>query len=66
MHLIAAVRGAAAGLMAKVVEEHVLHHLGDPEKHADALDKEAAGQLLDLVRTSLKWELGEALRFTLG
>ncbi|MBP0493465.1 metal/formaldehyde-sensitive transcriptional repressor [Roseomonas indoligenes] len=54
MQLIAAVRGATAGLMAEVVEDHVLHHLVDPEKHPGALNEEAAEQLLDLVRTYLK------------
>lgn len=54
MQLIAAVRGATAGLMAEVVEDHVHHHLVDPEKHPGALNEEAAEQLLDLVRTYLK------------
>jgi FrmR/RcnR family transcriptional regulator, repressor of frmRAB operon len=54
MHLIAAARGAMAGLMAEVVEDHVRHHLVDEAKHPGALDKEAAEQLLDLVRTYLK------------
>ena len=54
MHLIAAVRGAMAGLMAEVVEDHVLHLLVDPEKHPGALDEDAAEQLLELVRTYLK------------
>lgn len=54
MHLIAATRGAMAGLMAEVVEDHVRTHLVDEAKHPGALDKEAAEQLLDLVRTYLK------------
>ena len=54
MHLIAAARGAMAGLMAEVVEDHVKTHLVDEGKHPGALDKEAAAQLLDLVRTYLK------------
>ena len=32
MHLIAGARGALAGLMAEVVEDHVLTHLVDHEK----------------------------------
>ena len=32
MHLIAGVRGAIAGLMAEVVEDHVNSHLVDAEK----------------------------------
>lgn len=52
MHLIAGARGAMAGLMAEVVEDHVRLHLageGRPEEKA-----EAAEQLLDVVRTYLK------------
>jgi FrmR/RcnR family transcriptional regulator, repressor of frmRAB operon len=54
MHLIAGARGAMAGLMAEVVEDHVRSHLVDAEKHPGALKKEAAEQLLDVVRTYLK------------
>ncbi len=54
MHLIAGARGAMAGLMAEVVEDHVRCHLVDVEKHPGALRKEAAEQLLDVVRTYLK------------
>jgi len=54
MHLIAGVRGAMAGLMAEVVEDHVRTHLVDQEKHPGALNAEAAEQLLDVVRTYLK------------
>lgn len=54
MHLIAGARGAIAGLMAEVVEDHVQSHLVDAKKHPQALDKEAAGQLLDVIRSYLK------------
>jgi FrmR/RcnR family transcriptional regulator, repressor of frmRAB operon len=54
MHLIAGARGAMAGLMAEVVEDHVRSHLVDAEKHPGALNKDAAEQLLDVVRTYLK------------
>ena len=54
MQLIAGVRGALAGLMAEVVEDHVRTHLVDPDKHPGALDTEAAEQLLDVVRAYLK------------
>lgn len=54
MHLIAGVRGATAGLMAEVVEDHVRSHLVDVDKHPGALNTEAAEQLLDVVRTYLK------------
>ncbi len=54
MHLIAGARGAMAGLMAEVIEDHVRTHLVDDRKHPDALNGEAAGQLLDVIRTYLK------------
>ena len=54
MHLIAGVRGAIAGLMAEVVEDHVHTHLVGAEKHPGALNNEAAEQLLEVVRTYLK------------
>jgi DNA-binding FrmR family transcriptional regulator len=47
MHLIAGARGAMAGFMAEVVEDHVRTHLA----HADS---EAIEQLLEVVRTYLK------------
>jgi DNA-binding FrmR family transcriptional regulator len=54
MHLLSAARGAMAGLMAVVVEEHVRTHLVDAESFPGALNVDAADQLLDLVRTYLK------------
>jgi DNA-binding FrmR family transcriptional regulator len=54
MHLIAAARGAMSGLMAEVVEDHVRTHLVDSERYPDALNTEAADQLLDVVRAYLK------------
>ena len=54
LHLIAGARGAMAGLMAEVVEDHVRTHLVDVEKYPAALDKDAVEQLLDVVRSYLK------------
>ena len=54
MHLLASTRAAMAGLMAEVVEDHVLTHLVDPVAHPGALNEAAAEQLLDVVRTYLK------------
>ncbi|HTH97829.1 MAG TPA: metal/formaldehyde-sensitive transcriptional repressor [Stellaceae bacterium] len=54
MQLIAGVRGALAGLMAEIVEDHIHEHLVDAEKHPGALDEDAASQLMDVVRTYLK------------
>lgn len=54
MHLIAGVRGATAGLMAEVIEDHVRTHLVDTAKYPEALNAEAAEKLLDVVRTYMK------------
>ncbi len=54
MHLLAGARGAMAGLMAEVVEDHVRTHLVDADQHPGALNTEAAEQLLDVVRTYLR------------
>ena len=54
LHLIAGVRGATAGLMAEVVEDHVRSHLVDTETHPDALDAGAVEELLEVIRTYLK------------
>ena len=54
MHLIAASRGAMNGLLAEVVEDHIRTHLVDPVKHQDALDPDAADQLVDIVHSYFK------------
>lgn len=54
MHLIAGARGAFAGLMAEVVEEHVRTHLVDAERYPGALNDEAADRLLEVVRAYMK------------
>ncbi len=54
MHLIAAARGAMAGLMVEVVEDHVRSHLVDAETHPGALQADAVEQLVDVLRTYLK------------
>lgn len=54
MHLLASTRAAMAGLMSQVVEDHVLTHLVDPVAHPGALDRDAAAQLIGVIRTYLK------------
>jgi len=54
MHLITGARGAMAGLVAEVVEDHVRPHLVDAHVHPNALNTGAAEQLLEVVRTYLK------------
>jgi DNA-binding FrmR family transcriptional regulator len=54
MHRIAGARGAIAGLMMEVVEDHVSDHLVDRTRFPDALDEGAATELLQVIRTYLK------------
>jgi DNA-binding FrmR family transcriptional regulator len=54
MHLLAGARGALGGLMAEVVEDHIRTHLVDTKQHPEALDVEAAEQLVEVVRSYLK------------
>ena len=55
MHLIAGVRGAVAGLMAEVIEDHVRTHLLDRGAEDRPADKaEAADQLFEVIRTYMK------------
>jgi FrmR/RcnR family transcriptional regulator, repressor of frmRAB operon len=54
MHLIAGCRGAINGLLAEVVEDHIKTHLVDPEKNPEALNGEAAEQLIAVVHSYFK------------
>ena len=54
LHQIAGVRGAIAGLMAEIVEDHIRTHLVDQIKYPGALDEGGAKQLLEVVRAYLK------------
>jgi FrmR/RcnR family transcriptional regulator, repressor of frmRAB operon len=54
MQLIAATRGAISGLMSEVIEDHVLSHLVDEKRHPGALNREAVGELIDVLRAYLK------------
>lgn len=54
MHLIVGARGAMAGLMAEVVEDHVRTHLVDTATRPSSLNTKAVDQLLEVVRTYLK------------
>ncbi len=54
LHLIAGVRGATAGLMAEVIEDHVRTHLVNADAYAGAVNNDAVEQLLEVVRAYLK------------
>ena len=54
MHLLASTRAAMGGLMAEVVEDHLREHLVDTQRYPHALNKDAAEQLLAVIRTYVK------------
>ena len=54
MHLLASTRAAMAGLTAEVVEDHVRTHLLEPKEQPGAVRREAAEQLVSVVRTYLR------------
>ena len=51
---IAAVRGAINGLMAEVVEDHIQTHLAGDSAHRSDEQRQAAEDLIDVVRTYFK------------
>lgn len=53
LQLIAGVRGAINGLMAEVVEDHILLHVADGDL-AQKERSEGAAELIDVVRAYLK------------
>ena len=54
MQLVVSVRGAANGLMAEVMEDHIRVHLSDPRRDSDPKRAKGAAQLIDVVRVYLK------------
>jgi DNA-binding FrmR family transcriptional regulator len=54
LQLIAASRGAMAGLMSEVIEDHIRDHLVDPERRPTAQQMAAAEELIDVLKSYLK------------
>jgi DNA-binding FrmR family transcriptional regulator len=54
LQLIASVRGAANGLMAEVLEEHIRLHVLGMNDQPDEMRVKSADQVVDVVRTYLK------------
>jgi DNA-binding FrmR family transcriptional regulator len=54
LQLIASVRGAANGLMAEVLEEHIRMHVLGMNEQPDEVRVKSADQVVDVVRTYLK------------
>jgi DNA-binding FrmR family transcriptional regulator len=51
MHQIAGCRGAINSLLVEVVVDHIRTHLVDPAKNPEALDADAAAQLIEVVHS---------------
>lgn len=54
LNQVASVRGATAGLMAELIEDHIREHVADPERDTDVARADATRELIDAVRTYLK------------
>ena len=54
MQQIAAFRGAAAGLMTEVIEEHVRTHVASPSITNNASRSRGADELIEVVRAYLR------------
>ncbi|HEY6579211.1 MAG TPA: metal/formaldehyde-sensitive transcriptional repressor [Rhizomicrobium sp.] len=54
MRLLTAARGAINGIMAEVVEDHILMHMIDQDRKPSRSEREAADELLDVLRTYIK------------
>lgn len=52
--LVASMRGAINGLTAELMEDHIRHHVVDPDREPDADRARGAAELIEVVRTYLK------------
>jgi DNA-binding FrmR family transcriptional regulator len=54
LQTLVACRGALNGLIAEVVEDHVRHHVVDPDKKPRSKAAQGARELIDVLKTYLK------------
>jgi DNA-binding FrmR family transcriptional regulator len=54
MRLITATRGAINGIMAEVVNGHVRTHMIDPNRSPSRVERDAAVELLEVLRTYIR------------
>jgi DNA-binding FrmR family transcriptional regulator len=52
--LVASVRGAISGLTAELMEEHIRHHVVDPDHEGDPDKAKGAADLIEVVKSYLK------------
>lgn len=54
LHTLSACRGAISSLMAEILEDHIRYHVIDPAAAPDAHERQAAEQLVDIVKSYLR------------
>ena len=54
MQLVVSVRGAANGLMAEIMEDHIRFHVSDPARDSDPDRAKGSAQLIEVVHAYLK------------
>ena len=54
LNLVASVRGAINGLTVELIEDHIRHHVVDPDTDTDPHRAKGAAELIDVIRTYLK------------
>lgn len=54
LQTLAACRGAINGLMAELIEGHILFHVMDPDRKPTREQAEASGELIDIVKAYLR------------
>jgi DNA-binding FrmR family transcriptional regulator len=54
MQLVASVRGAANGLMAELLEDHIRFHVSDPDRDRDRERARGSQELIDVLQGYLK------------
>lgn len=54
LQTVAAARGALNGLVAEIIEDHVRHHVLDPDGRPARKQAEAAEELIEVVRAYVK------------
>jgi DNA-binding FrmR family transcriptional regulator len=54
MRLLTAARGAINGIMAEVVEDHILMHMIEDGRKRSREEQDAADELLDVLRTYIR------------
>jgi DNA-binding FrmR family transcriptional regulator len=52
--LVASMRGAVNGLTAEVMEDHIRHHIVDPDKQSHSRQAKGAAELIEVLKTYIR------------